>query len=152
MYKEIGKHLLDLTIPNHMTVTTPVGDAEYDITQRGGVTRTVETVNEVLSNGKKQQKQVITETSRQMVGGVLKDVKTITEIAADGTKTVKQTMETVRETAKTVTSTFDTLVNGVKTTTHRQVVLLLSQRYRMHLPTQMERIMEQERDSPEHLR
>lgn len=35
LYEEIGKHLLDLPIPNRMTVTTPVGDAEYDITQRG---------------------------------------------------------------------------------------------------------------------
>ena len=86
-------------------------------TVKDGVTRTVETVNETLSNGKTQQKQVITETSRQMVGGVLKDIKTITEVAADGTRTVKQTMETVRETAKTVTSTFDTLADGVKTTT-----------------------------------
>lgn len=86
-------------------------------TVKDGVTRTVETVNETLSNGKQQQKQTITETSRQMVGGVLKDVKTITEVAADGTKTVKQTMETVRETAKTVTSTFETLADGVKTTT-----------------------------------
>lgn len=86
-------------------------------TVKDGVTRTVETVNETLSNGKTQQKQVITETSRQMVGGVLKDIKTITEVAADGTKTVKQTMETVRETAKTVTSTFETLADGVKTTT-----------------------------------
>lgn len=86
-------------------------------TVKDGVTRTVETVNETLSNGKTQQKQVITETSRQMVDGVLKDVKTITEVAADGTKTVKQTMETVRETAKTVTSTFETLADGVKTTT-----------------------------------
>ena len=86
-------------------------------TVKDGVTRTVETVNEILSNGKQQQKQVITETSRQMVDGVLKDVKTITEVAADGTKTVKQTMETVRETAKTVTSTFETLADGVKTTT-----------------------------------
>ena len=83
----------------------------------GKITRTVETVNETLSNGKQQQKQTITETSRQMVDGVLKDVKTITEVAADGTKTVKQTMETVRETAKTVTSTFETLADGVKTTT-----------------------------------
>ncbi|MFR8076489.1 MAG: tape measure protein [Faecalibacterium sp.] len=86
-------------------------------TVKDGITRTVETVNETLSNGKQQQKQVITETSRQMVDGVLKDVKTITEVAADGTKTVKQTMETVRETAKTVTSTFETLADGVKTTT-----------------------------------
>ena len=86
-------------------------------TVKDGVTRTVETVNETLSNGKQQQKQTITETSRQMVDGVLKDVKTITEVAADGTKTVKQTMETVRETAKTVTSTFEMLADGVKTTT-----------------------------------
>ena len=86
-------------------------------TVKDGITRTVETVNETLSNGKQQQKQTITETSRQMVDGVLKDVKTITEVAADGTKTVKQTMETVRETAKTVTSTFETLAEGVKTTT-----------------------------------
>ena len=84
---------------------------------KDGITRTVETVNETLSNGKQQQKQTITETSRQMVDGVLKDVKTITEIAADGTKTISQTMETVRETAKTVTSTFETLADGVKTTT-----------------------------------
>ena len=86
-------------------------------TVKDGITRTVETVNETLSNGKQQQKQTITETSRQMVGGVLKDIKTVTSIAADGTKTVKQTMETVRETAKTVTSTFETLADGVKTTT-----------------------------------
>ena len=86
-------------------------------TVKDGITRTVETVNETLSNGKQQQKQTITETSRQMVDGVLKDVKTITEVAADGTKTIKQTMETVRETAKTATSTFETLADGVKTTT-----------------------------------
>lgn len=83
----------------------------------GKITRTTENITETLSNGKQQQKQTITETSRQMVDGVLKDVKTITEVAADGTKTVKQTMETVRETAKTVTSTFETLADGVKTTT-----------------------------------
>ena len=83
----------------------------------GKITRTTENITETLSNGKTQQKQVITETSRQMVDGVLKDVKTITEVAADGTKTVKQTMETVRDTAKTVTSTFETLADGVKTTT-----------------------------------
>ena len=83
----------------------------------GKITRTTENITETLSNGKTQQKQTITETSRQMVDGVLKDIKTITEVAADGTKTVKQTMETVRETAKTVTSTFETLADGVKTTT-----------------------------------
>lgn len=83
----------------------------------GKITRTTENITETLSNGKTQQKQVITETSRQMVDGVLKDIKTITEIDEKGKKTVKQTMETVRETTKTVTSTFDTLVDGVKTTT-----------------------------------
>lgn len=99
------------------TATVVQSISDTNTTVENGVTRTVETVNEVLSNGKKQQKQVITETSRQMVDGVLKDIKIITEVDEKGTKTVKQTMETVRETAKTVTSTFDTLVNGVKTTT-----------------------------------
>ena len=82
----------------------------------GKITRTTENITETLSNGKTQQKQVITETSRQMVGGVLKDIKTITEVAADGTKTVKQTMETVREVAKTVTATTSGIVDGVETT------------------------------------
>lgn len=54
----------------------------------GKITRTTENITETLSNGKTQQKQVITETSRQMVDGVLKDVKTITEVAADGTAQV----------------------------------------------------------------
>lgn len=99
------------------TATVVKSLSDTTTTVKDGVTRTVETVNETLSNGVTQQKQTITETSRQMVDGVLKDVKTITEVAADGTKTVKQTMETVRETAKTVTSTFETLADGVKTTT-----------------------------------
>lgn len=97
------------------TVVASVTDSATTLTN--GVAKTVETVTERMANGATQQKQVITETSRQMVGGVLKDIKTITEVAADGTKTVKQTMETVRETAKTVTSTFETLADGVKTTT-----------------------------------
>ena len=97
------------------TVVASVTDSTTTLTN--GVAKTVETVTEQMANGVTQQKQVITETSRQMVDGVLKDVKTITEVAADGTKTVKQTMETVRETAKTVTSTFETLADGVKTTT-----------------------------------
>ena len=99
------------------TATVVKSISDTTTTVKDGITRTVETVNETLSNGKQQQTQTITETSRQMVDGVLKDVKTITEVAADGTKTVKQTMETVRETAKTVTSTFETLADGVKTTT-----------------------------------
>ena len=84
---------------------------------KDGVTRTVETVNETLSNGKKQQKQVITETSRQMVDGVLKDIKTITEVDEKGKKTVKQTMETVREVVKTVTATTSGIVDGIQTST-----------------------------------
>lgn len=97
------------------SVVKSISDTTTEID--GKITRTTENITETLSNGKTQQKQVITETSRQMVGGVLKDIKTITEVAADGTKTVKQTMETVRETAKTVTYTFETLADGVKTTT-----------------------------------
>ena len=97
------------------SVVKSISDTTTEID--GKITRTTENITETLSNGKTQQKQVITETSRQMVGGVLKDIKTITEVAADGAKTVKQTMETVRETAKTVTSTFETLADGVKTTT-----------------------------------
>ena len=83
----------------------------------GKITRTTENITETLSNGKKQQKQVITETSRQMVDGVLKDIKTITEVDEKGKKTVKQTMETVREVAKTITSTTSGIVDGVKTST-----------------------------------
>lgn len=99
------------------TVVASVTDSDSATTLTNGVAKTVETVTERMANGATQQKQTITETSRQMVGGVLKDIKTVTSIAADGTKTVKQTMETVRETAKTVTSTFETLADGVKTTT-----------------------------------
>lgn len=82
-----------------------------------GMTTTIQTINEELSNGKKQQRQVITETGRQLVDGVLKDVKTVTNIAADGKKSIQQTMETVRETALSVTSTFDSVVDGIQTST-----------------------------------
>ena len=83
----------------------------------GKITRTTENITETLSNGKTQQKQVITETSRQMVEGVLKDIKTITEVDEKGKKTVKQTMETVREVAKTVTATTSSVVDGIQTST-----------------------------------
>lgn len=83
----------------------------------GKVTRTTQTTDEVLSNGQKQQKQTITETSRQLVNGVLKDIKTVTTIGANGKKTVQQTMETVRELASSVTSTSETLVDGIRTAT-----------------------------------
>lgn len=82
----------------------------------GKITRTTQTTDEVLSNGQKQQKQTITETSRQLVNGVLKDIKTITTIGANGKKTVQQTMETVRELASSVTSTSETLVDGIRAT------------------------------------
>ena len=81
----------------------------------GKVTRTTQTTDEVLSNGQKQQKQTITETSRQLVNGVLKAIKTVTTIGANGKKTVQQTMETVRELAS-VTSTSETLVDGIRAT------------------------------------
>ena len=83
----------------------------------GKITRTTESITETLSNGKAQQKQVITETSRQMVEGVLKDIKTITEVDEKGKKTVKQTMETVREVAKTITATTSGIVDGIQTST-----------------------------------
>lgn len=83
----------------------------------GKITRTTQTTDEVLSNGQKQQKQTITETSRQLVNGVLKNIKTITTIGANGKKTVQQIMETVRELASSVTSTSETLVNGIRTAT-----------------------------------
>lgn len=83
----------------------------------GKITRTTENITETLSNGKTQQKQVITETSRQMVEGVLKDIKTITEVDEKGKKTVKQTMETVREVARTVTATTSGIVDGIETST-----------------------------------
>ena len=83
----------------------------------GKITRTTENITETLSNGKAQQKQVITETSRQMVEGVLKDIKTITEVDEKGKKTVKQTMETVREVAKTITATTSGIVDGIQTST-----------------------------------
>lgn len=83
----------------------------------GKITRTTESITETLSNGKTKQKQVITETSRQMVEGVLKDIKTITEVDEKGKKTVKQTMETVREVAKTVTATTSGIVDGIQTST-----------------------------------
>lgn len=83
----------------------------------GKITRTTESITETLSNGRTQQKQVITETSRQMVDGVLKDIKTITEVDEKGKKTVKQTMETVLEVAKTITATTSGIVDGVKTST-----------------------------------
>ena len=83
----------------------------------GKITRTTENITETLSNGRTQQKQVITETSRQMVDGVLKDIKTITEVDEKGKKTVKQTMETVREVAKTGTATTSGIVDGIQTST-----------------------------------
>ena len=87
-------------------------------TVEGQMTRTVETVNEVLSNGQKQQRQIITESGKELVDGVQKTVKTVTTIGADGKKSVQQTMEDVEATVKeTVTATTSALVKGVQTTT-----------------------------------
>lgn len=83
----------------------------------GGTTRVTQTVRQLLADGTKQTLETVTDTSRQMVDGVLKDIKTVTETAADGTTTVKQTMETVRETALSVTSTFDRVAEGIATST-----------------------------------
>ena len=96
-------------------VVKSISDSTTEID--GKITRTTENITETLSNGKTQQKQVITETSRQMVDGVLKDIKTITEVDEKGQKTVKQTMETVREVAKTVTATTSGIVDGIQTST-----------------------------------
>ena len=96
-------------------VVKSVSDTTTEID--GKITRTTESITETLSNGKTKQKQVITETSRQMVEGVLKDIKTITEVDEKGQKTVKQTMETVREVAKTVTATTSGVVDGIQTST-----------------------------------
>ena len=96
-------------------VVKSVSDTTTEID--GKITRTTENITETLSTGKTQQKQVITETSRQMVDGVLKDIKTITEVDEKGQKTVKQTMETVREVAKTVTATTSGIVDGIQTST-----------------------------------
>ena len=102
------------------TATVVKSISDTTTTVKDGVTRTVETVNETLSNGKKQQKQTITETSRQMVDGVLKDVKTITEVAADGTKTVKQTMEDVKASVQTtVKDTQTSIVGGAQVTVEK---------------------------------
>ena len=90
-------------------------DTAYEVV--GNTKRTIQTINEELSNGTTQQKQTITSTSRQMVDGVLKDVKTVETIAADGKRTVSQTMETVRDVVSTVTASSTAIVDGIKTTT-----------------------------------
>ena len=35
LYKAIGEQLLNLSVPNHLLVSTPVGEAEFDVKQRG---------------------------------------------------------------------------------------------------------------------
>lgn len=97
------------------SVVNSYSNTAYEVV--GNTKRTIQTINEELSNGTTQQKQVITSTSRQMVDGVLKNVKTVETIAADGKRTVSQTMETVRDVVDTVTATTTALADGVKTTT-----------------------------------
>ena len=97
------------------SVVNSYSDTAYEVV--GNTKRTIQTINEELSNGTAQQKQTITSTSREMVDGVLKDVKTVETIAADGKRTVSQTMETVRDVVNTVTATTTALADGIKTTT-----------------------------------
>ena len=97
------------------SVVNSYSDTAYEVV--GNTKRTIQTINEELSNGTAQQKQTITSTSREMVDGVLKDIKTVETIAADGKRTVNQTMETVRDVVNTVTATTTALADGVKTTT-----------------------------------
>ena len=97
------------------SVVNSYSDTAYEVV--GNTKRTIQTINEELSNGTTQQKQVITSTSRQMVDGVLKDIKTVETIAADGKRTVSQTMETVRDVVSTVTASSTAIVDGIKTTT-----------------------------------
>lgn len=59
----------------------------------GRVTRTTETVTEILADGTEQQKQVITETGTEIIDGVERTVRTVTTVAADGTRTVAKTIE-----------------------------------------------------------
>lgn len=93
----------------------------------GKVTRTTQTVNEELSNGKKQQTQTITETSRQLVNGALVVVERVKNIAADGTEQVAETIKKASadsfsglvkgwqgEADKGVLGTFGTLYKAVK--------------------------------------
>lgn len=35
LYKAIGEQLLNLSVPNRLLVSTPVGEAEFDVKQRG---------------------------------------------------------------------------------------------------------------------
>ena len=97
------------------SVVNSYSNTAYEVV--GNTKRTIQTINEELSNGTTQQKQVITSTSRQMVDGVLKNVKTVETIAADGKRTVSQTMETVRDVVSTVTASSTAIVDGIKTTT-----------------------------------
>ena len=100
------------------SVVNSYSDTAYEVV--GNTKRTIQTINEELSNGTAQQKQTITSTSREMVDGVLKDVKTVETIAADGKRTVNQTMETVRDVVNTVTATTTALADG--TTEQQQVI------------------------------
>ena len=93
----------------------------------GKITRTTENITETLSNGKTQQKQVITETQTEVLNGMLVTVERARTIAADGTESVAETIKRAsadsfsgltkgwqEEAEKGVLGTFDTLVTAVK--------------------------------------
>ena len=83
-----------------------------------GITTTIQTVTEQLSDGTSQQKRVVTRAYQDMVDGVLKNIKVVETTAADGKTTVQTTMEDVAATvAHTVTSTSDAVLEGIQTTT-----------------------------------
>lgn len=75
----------------------------------GKITRTTENITETLSNGKTQQKQVITEVYDDVVDGALVTIERVKTIAADGTVQVAET------TKKSAADTFDGLWKEIQT-------------------------------------
>lgn len=97
------------------SVVNSYSDTAYEVV--GNTKRTIQTINEELSNGTAQQKQTITSTSREMVDGVLKDVKTVRDVVNTVTATTTALADGVKTTTQTVTKT---LADG--TTEQQQVI------------------------------
>lgn len=75
----------------------------------GKITRTTENITETLSNGKTQQKQVITEVYDDIVDGALVTIERVKTIAADGTVQVAEQIK------KSSADTFDGLWKELQT-------------------------------------
>lgn len=79
----------------------------------GGITKTIETIDELLSDGTTQQRKIITTSAQEIVDGALKNVKTVETIAADGTSTIVTKMTDVEKvmltTANAVKNAMDAL-------------------------------------------